>query len=127
MFDFDEFVDRRNTAAVKWTHLPDGGKEVIPMWVADMDFRVAPCITAALKKRMEHEVFGYVDVPQEYYDAVINWYKRRHNWAIQREWIQYTTGVVPAVSAVIKALTEPGDKVAILTPIYNCFFYCVSS
>ena len=95
---------------------------MIPLWVADMDFEAAPAIREALKKRVEHGVFGYAIVQDSYYDAVINWYERRHQWHIEREWIQYTTGVVPAISAVIKALTMPGERVLIMTPVYNCFF-----
>ena len=121
-FDFDKFVDRRDTAALKWSELPDGGKDVIPLWVADMDFEVAPCIKAALRSRVEHGVFGYVAVPDAYYEAVIGWYRRRHGVELRREWIKYTTGVVPAISAIIKALTSAGDRVAVLTPVYNCFF-----
>ena len=96
--------------------------QMIPLWVADMDFEAAPAIREALKKRVEHGVFGYAIVQDSYYDAVINWYERRHQWHIEREWIQYTTGVVPAISAVIKALTMPGERVLIMTPVYNCFF-----
>ena len=96
--------------------------QMIPLWVADMDFEAAPAIRAALQKRVEHGVFGYAIVQDSYYDAVINWYERRHQWHIEREWIQYTTGVVPAISAVIKALTMPGERVLIMTPVYNCFF-----
>ena len=96
--------------------------EFIPLWVADMDFEAAPAIRKALQKRVEHGVFGYAIVQDSYYDAVINWYERRHQWHIEREWIQYTTGVVPAISAVIKALTMPGERVLIMTPVYNCFF-----
>jgi cystathionine beta-lyase len=95
---------------------------LIPLWVADMDFEAAPAIRKALQKRVEHGVFGYAIVQDSYYDAVINWYERRHQWHIEREWIQYTTGVVPAISAVIKALTMPGERVLIMTPVYNCFF-----
>ena len=104
--------------------LPWGGSGggLIPLWVADMDFEAAPAIRAALQKRVEHGVFGYAIVQDSYYDAVINWYERRHQWHIEREWIQYTTGVVPAISAVIKALTMPGERVLIMTPVYNCFF-----
>ena len=104
--------------------LPSGGDGggFIPLWVADMDFEAAPAIRAALQKRVEHGVFGYAIVQDSYYDAVINWYERRHQWHIEREWIQYTTGVVPAISAVIKALTMPGERVLIMTPVYNCFF-----
>ena len=92
------------------------------MWVADMDFRTAPAIIDALQKRVAHGIFGYTRVPDAYYDAVTSWFSRRHGWDIDREWIIYTSGVVPAVSAVIKALTVPGDKVIVQTPVYNCFF-----
>ena len=92
------------------------------MWVADMDFRVAAPITESLRRRVEHGVFGYTQVPDAYYDAIISWFQRRHGWSISREWILYTSGVVPAISVVVKALTQPGDKVLIQTPVYNCFF-----
>lgn len=92
------------------------------MWVADMDFRTAPAITDALRQRVEHGIFGYTRVPDSYYEAVSSWFSRRHGWAIDRDWIIYTSGVVPAISAVIKALTVPGDKVLVQTPVYNCFF-----
>ena len=95
------------------------------MWVADMDFRAAPPIIDALRRRVEHGVFGYVKVPEAYYDAVVNWFSRRHGWRLEREWILYTSGVVPAVSVVVKALCEPGDKVILQTPVYNCFFSSV--
>lgn len=101
--------------------------DVIPMWVADMDFRVAQPIIDALHRRVEHGVFGYEKVPDAYYDAVIDWFSRRHGWKIEREWIQYTTGVVPASSAVIKALTGKGDKVLVQTPVYNCFFSSIKN
>ena len=119
-FDLDEIVDRRGTDCLKW----DGGEVdgVLPMWVADMDFRTAPCVTEALRKRVDHGVFGYEHVPDSYYEAVINWFGRRHGWRMRREWMIYTSGVVPAVSAVIKAMTSPGDKVLVQTPVYNCFF-----
>ena len=98
---------------------------MIPQRVADMDFRTAPPVVEALQRRAAHGVFGYVAVPDEFYNAAISWFHRRHGWDIDCEWIQYTTGVVPAVSVVIKALTQPGDKVLMLTPIYNCFFSCI--
>lgn len=92
------------------------------MWVADMDFETTPAITDALRKRMEHGIFGYTRVPDSYYEAITGWFERRHDWHIEKEWIIYTSGVVPAISAIIKALTVPGDKVLIQTPVYNCFF-----
>lgn len=118
-YDFDKITDRRATNSYKWDSAPEG---VLPMWVADMDFRTAPAIIDALQKRVAHGIFGYTRVPDAYYDAVTSWFSRRHGWNIDREWIIYTSGVVPAVSAVIKALTVPGDKVIVQTPVYNCFF-----
>ena len=125
MYDFDEIVNRRGSGSVKWDARPPfgiPGEEVIPLWVADMDFKAAPFILDALKKRVDHGVFGYVNVPDSYYDAVISWFAGRHGWKMEKEWILYTTGVVPALSAVIKAFCKPSDKVIVQTPVYNCFF-----
>lgn len=119
-YDFDKIIPRRGTNSVKWDVAKEDG--VIPMWVADMDFQAAPCIRQALKERMDHGVFGYTLVPNSYYESIISWFDRRHQWHIERDWIIYTSGVVPAISAIIKALTEPGDKVLVQTPVYNCFF-----
>ena len=124
-YNFDEPIERRGTNCVKWDESPSS--DVIPMWVADMDFRVAPAIERALQQRVAHGVFGYNIVPDSYYDAVISWFKRRHQWDIQRQWILYTTAVVPAMSVVIKALTMPGEKVLILSPAYNCFFSSIKN
>ena len=122
-YDFDELVVRRGTGCVKWDESPDD--EIIPLWVADMDFKAAPAIQDAIRKRAEHGVFGYTVVEDDYYEAVISWFQRRHDWTIHREEILYTTGVVPAMSVAIKALTMPGEKVLILSPDYNCFFSSV--
>ena len=119
-YDFDEIIPRRGTNSYKWDSARDA--DILPMWVADMDFRTAPPVVEALRKRAEHGIFGYVRVPDAYYAAVTNWFARRHDWQIEKGWIIYTTGVVPALSAVIKALTVPGDKVMVQTPVYNCFF-----
>lgn len=119
-YDFDEPVPRRGTNSYKWDTVKD--EDVLPMWVADMDFRTAPAIVGALQKRVEHGIFGYTKVPPAYYEAVVNWFRRRHAWLIEKEWIVYTTGVVPAISAIVKALTVPGDRVLVQTPVYNCFF-----
>ena len=121
--NFDEMIPRRDTNSVKWDSAADA--EVLPMWVADMDFRTAPAITEALRQRVEHGIFGYTRVPDAYYEAVVNWFARRHGWQMQQEWILYTISVVPALSATIKALTEPGDKVLMQTPVYNCFFSAI--
>lgn len=120
-YDFDVIVSRCGTNSYKWDSM-QADKDVLPLWVADMDFRTAPAITEALAKRVQHGIFGYVRVPDEYYTAVTRWFERRHDWHIDKEWMIYTSGVVPAISAVIKALTEPGDGVVVQTPVYNCFF-----
>ncbi len=119
-YNFDTPTHRRGTNSYKWDSSPDNG--MLPMWVADMDFKTAPCIIEALKERVDHGIFGYTRVPDEYYDAVTGWFSRRHGWKIESDWILYTSGVVPAVSAVIKGLTSPGKKIVTLTPAYNCFF-----
>lgn len=119
MYNFDTIINRRGTGSFKWDEAREG---VIPMWVADMDFAVAPCIQEAVCRRTEHPIFGYVSVPDAYYDAVIGWYGRRHGWSIDRDSIIYTTGVVPAVSAILQAVIQPGEKVIVQTPAYNCFF-----
>ena len=119
-YNFDKLIERRGTGCVKWDETPD--KDIIPMWIADMDFPVAPAIHEAIKRRASHPVFGYTYVQDDYYNAVISWFKRRHQWHIQRKWMLYTTGVVPAMSVAIKALTLPGERVLILSPDYNCFF-----
>ncbi|MCM1312857.1 MAG: pyridoxal phosphate-dependent aminotransferase [Bacteroides sp.] len=119
-YNFDEIINRRNTNSYKWDSAADNG--VLPMWVADMDFRTAPAIVEALAKRVRHGIFGYTRVPDTYYEAVGAWFRRRHGWDIPPETILYTSGVVPAISAVIKALASPGDKVIVQTPVYNCFF-----
>lgn len=119
-YDFSKLIERRGTGCVKWDENP--ADDMIPLWVADMDFPVAPAIQEAIRKRAEHGVFGYTLVGNHYYDAVISWFQRRHQWAIQPEEILYTTGVVPAMSVAVKALTMPGEQVLILSPDYNCFF-----
>lgn len=119
-FDFDEVVDRQGTGSVKWDSVENAS--ILPMWVADMDFRTAPAIVDALQKRVEHGIFGYAKVPDAYYEATINWFARKHSFHIERDWILYTSGVVPAISAILKALTNPGDGVIVQTPVYNCFF-----
>lgn len=117
---FDEIVDRRGSGSYKWDSEPD--PDVIPLWVADMDFRTAPVILDALRKRVEHGVFGYTLVDDAYYDSLIEWFSRRHGYSIERRKVIYTSGVVPAISAIIKALAMPGDGVVVQTPVYNCFF-----
>ncbi|MCM1448711.1 MAG: pyridoxal phosphate-dependent aminotransferase [Clostridiales bacterium] len=118
---FDVVPDRHGSCSYKWDSAP--GADVIPLWVADMDFKVAAPIENALRERVEHGVFGYTHVPESYYEAVACWYSSRYGVILPRSLrLIYTQGVVPAISATIKALTRPGDGVAIMTPVYNCFF-----
>lgn len=119
-YDFSRPTDRRGTDSYKWDSAPEA--DIIPLWVADMDFETFPGITEALQQRVAHGIFGYTRVPETYYEAVCRWFGKRHGWHINREDIIYTSGVVPAVSAVIKALTLPGDQVIVQGPVYNCFF-----
>ncbi|MDE6081177.1 MAG: pyridoxal phosphate-dependent aminotransferase [Muribaculaceae bacterium] len=118
---FENLPDRRGSGSYKWdsTDLED----VIPLWVADMDFRTAPVIIDALRRRVDHGVFGYVKVPDRYYEVLEEWMSRRHGLRFNREEVIYTSGVVPAISATIKALSdEEHDGVVVHTPVYNCFF-----
>lgn len=119
-YDFSRPTDRRGTDSYKWDSAPE--TDIIPLWVADMDFETFPGITEALQRRVAHGIFGYTRVPETYYEAVCRWFGKHHGWHINREDIIYTSGVVPAVSAVIKALTLPGDQVIVQGPVYNCFF-----
>ena len=118
-YNFDQCPDRRGTESVKWDLYPG----TLPLWVADMDFKVAPEIQEALQKRLEHGVFGYELVPDSYFEAMSRWFAQRHGWEdIGRDNIVPTTGVIAAYSAAIKAMTVPGDKVMVMTPCYNAFF-----
>ena len=104
---------------MKWD---EESKDVLPLWVADMDFATAPCIQNAIMQRAMHPCYGYTLVPDEYYQAIIGWFWSRHQWHIRREEILYTIGVIPAIAAILKAHVQQGDNVVILTPVYNCFY-----
>ena len=120
-YNFNEIIPRRNTNSVKWDEAAQD--DIIPLWVADMDFRVLPQITEALRQRVDHGVFGYTHVPDSYYESVIRWFEDRHGLqGVKPSDIIYTSGVVPAISAIVRGLTLPGDKVLVQTPVYNCFF-----
>lgn len=124
-YDFNKIVKRRHTGSLKWD--ATDAEDVIPLWVADMDFEVAPAIQEALRKRIEHGVFGYSQLDKTYYDAIVSWFARRHDWEIDPQWIIYTSGVVPAISSTLKALTLPGENVLVMTPVYNCFFSSIQN
>lgn len=117
-YNFDEDVNRRNTYSLKWDVLDSE----LPMWVADMDFKAATEICEAMSQRIEHGVFGYNILPNEWYDAYINWWARRHDFTIEKDWLVFVTGVIPILSSCVRKLTTPGENVVIQTPVYNIFF-----
>ena len=112
--------DRRGSGSYKWDSIPN--PDMIPLWVADMDFKTAPCVIEALARRVDHGVFGYTLVDDSYYEALTGWFASRHGYDIDSRMVIYTSGVVPAISAIIKALARPGEGVIVQTPVYNCFF-----
>ncbi|GED29990.1 MalY/PatB family protein [Brevibacillus centrosporus] len=122
-YDFDKVINRLNTASVKWDEVDRifGDKDLLPLWVADMDFQVPAPVTDALRARVEHGIFGYTERPESYYEAVIGWMERRHQWSVQKEWICHCPGVVPALSYLVQVFTQPGDKVIIQPPVYHPF------
>lgn len=122
-YDFDEIIERRNTCCEKWDRVKcTADNKRIPLWVADMDFKCPPEVIQALTQRAEHGVFGYALCDSAYYNSIINWMVKRHNWQIQKEWICRSPGIVPALDMLLRALTEPGDRVVIQTPVYYPFY-----
>lgn len=117
-YDFDKLMERRNTGSLKW----EVGEKELPMWVADMDFETAPEIQEAIRKRAEHGIFGYSVVTQQWYEAYISWWKKRHGLTMAKESLIFCTGVVPAISSIIRKLTTAGENVLVQTPVYNIFF-----
>ncbi|WP_295939931.1 MalY/PatB family protein [uncultured Alistipes sp.] len=124
-YDFDTIIPRRGTNSVKWDM--DTDADIMQMWVADMDFRTAPPVLAALQRRVEHGILGYAQASPAYYKAIVRWFGQRHGWQLKPGWILPTTGVIPALSAILRALTSPGDKVLVQTPVYNHFFMSIDN
>lgn len=118
-FCFDVIAHRRGTGSMKWDDAPQAD---YPLWVADMDFQAAPCIREALAQRLEHGVFGYAMPTDVYYHSVMRWHRERHGVDYEREWMVVVPGVVPAISAILRAMTLPGEGVLTLSPVYNCFY-----
>ncbi|MDD8049209.1 MAG: pyridoxal phosphate-dependent aminotransferase [Thomasclavelia sp.] len=118
MYDFDKTINRRNTNSLKW----NVKSNELPMWVADMDFETAPEIIEAIKTRVSHGVFGYNIIPDNWYEAYNYWWKKRHHWEIEKEWLMFSTGVVPIISSVVRKFSTPAENVLIQTPVYNIFF-----
>lgn len=124
-YNFDELVPRRGTYSYKWDS-PDSGHPDYPLWVADMDFKTAPCVISALHQRVEHGIFGYVTTPDDYRHAVINWFAKRHDWSIRPEQIVPASAIVPALTAILRHLSEQGkNRVLLQSPAYNAFYYAI--
>ncbi|HDZ18239.1 hypothetical protein LCGC14_1033780 [marine sediment metagenome] len=121
---FDKVIDRSETQSAKWEYFD---KELLPLWVADMDFRVPQPIINAIIQRAKHGIFGYSYYHDTYYDAVISWFKRHYNWEIDKEWLAFTPGVIPAINLAIQSFSHPGDKVVIQNPVYYPFFGAIQN
>ena len=122
-YDFDKVIDRHGTGALKYDLLEEryGRADLIPLWVADMDFETPEFITAALRKRMEHPVFGYTVTPEEYWESIIRWISSHHDWKVKREWLSYIPGIVKGLGMVVNVFTKEGDKVIVQPPVYHPF------
>jgi cysteine-S-conjugate beta-lyase len=121
-YDFDEVIERRNTSSVKWDL---GDEQLLPLWVADMDFKAPAPVVKALKNRAEHGIYGYSISGDGYFDAMCRWWKNRHSWDINKSWIHFSPGVVPGINLLLKTFTVPGDKVIIQVPVYHPFYSAV--
>jgi cysteine-S-conjugate beta-lyase len=128
-FDFDTPLPRENTNSVKFDLRKEifGREDVIPMWVADMDFAVPPFVSEAVIRRAGHPIYGYSIIPDSYNEAVMEWLKKRHSWEIRKEWIRFSPGVVTGLNILVQAMTDPGDKIIIQPPVYFPFFSCVEN
>ncbi|MEJ2749507.1 MAG: aminotransferase class I/II-fold pyridoxal phosphate-dependent enzyme, partial [Anaerolineae bacterium] len=134
-FNFDQKIDRHGTNSVKWEMEPEDYDErvnpdagrLLPLWVADMDFRTPPAVIEALVKRAEHGIFGYSTPTDSYYEAVIDWHKRRYGRSLQKEWIVLTPGVVPALNMIVQSFIQPGEKVLVQRPVYYPFFSAIEN
>lgn len=126
---FDSIIDRKNTGSEKWDHCDRifGGENLLPLWVADMDFRTPPEVIKTLSDKAAHGIFGYSTYMDSTYDSVINWFSRRHNWKIDRDWIVYSPGVVPALNLLVRIFTDPSDGIIIQRPVYHPFMKIIEN
>jgi cystathionine beta-lyase len=123
-YNFDEFIERRNTNCYKYDFVTEyfGTDDLIPMWVADMDFRTPDFIIESIRERIHHELLGYTLRPASFYESIINWCRKQHDWTVEKDWIQFSPGVVPSLSMAVRAFTGEGEKVIVQTPVYHPFF-----
>jgi cystathionine beta-lyase len=128
-YNFDEVIDRTHYHSVKWDELETrfGVKDALPMWIADMEFRSPKPVIEAIKKAAEHGIYGYTSRPDSYYQAIIDWMERRHHWKVKKDWLAFSPGVVPALSFIIRAFTQPGDKIVVQPPVYYPFFKVIEN
>lgn len=123
MFNFDEIIDRKDNFSAKWSEMDKvfGSNDLLPMWVADMDFKTSPAIIDSLKKRLEQGIYGYTTRPESYNNSIKNWLSNRFNWTINTNWLLFSPGVIPTISLAIESLTEKNDKIMIQQPVYSPF------
>lgn len=128
-YNFDEAIDRCNTSSLKWDFCEKylDADDVLPMWVADMDFQAPQPVIEAVKKRAEHGIYGYAEESRSFYEAAAGWLKRRHNWPVRTEWLQFCPGIVPAIHLLVQTFTRPGDQVIVQTPVYYPFFGAIKT
>ena len=126
---FDTIIPREGTNSVKFDLRKEyfGREDVIPMWVADMDFPVPPFVSEAVRRRAEHPIYGYSIIPDSYYSAITAWQKRRYGWEIMKDWMLFSPGVVTGLNVIVQAMTDPGDKIIVQPPVYYPFYTCVEN
>ncbi|HBW34360.1 MalY/PatB family protein [Desulfosporosinus sp. BICA1-9] len=127
--DFDQIIDRNKTSCVKWDFNQRifGREDILPLWVADMDFQAPQAVVEALVNRAQHGIYGYSNSMDGYYEALIDWMKNRHDWLIEREWITFSPGIVPALNELVRSLTKAGDKIILQSPVYPPFFQAIKN
>lgn len=125
--DFNEIIDRRQTGCIKWDFNQRifGREDILPLWVADMDFKAPQAVVDALVNRAQHGIYGYSDGMDEYYEGLIAWMEKRHDWLIERDWITFSPGIVPALNELVRSLTKPRDKILLQSPVYPPFFQAI--
>lgn len=128
-YDFDKVIDRHHTSSMKWdaTEALFGEKDLLPLWVADMDFQVPEEVVQAIQSQANHGIFGYMTRQDGYYNSIIDWMKIRHNWLVDKEWICHSPGVVTALSLIVQAFSEPGDKIIVQPPVYHPFMKVIEN
>ena len=128
-YNFDNVIDRRNTASLKWDATEErfGDENLLPLWVADMDFKAPDEVIQAIQAQAEHGIFGYMKGMDNYYNSIIHWMNKRHNWAVKKEWICHSPGIVSALALIVQAFSKPGDKIMVQPTIYYPFMNMIEN